>query len=495
MAPTLRRRANGKAVVETKEENEAPKKTTNKSHVDGDDGGGGDDDDHDLKKERAVEDKTTDETATKKMSSTKTTSKNTEVSKTDAGTLADNDTAKGQQQIFHYYVFSLLFMIGFMCHSRKYFTINCRVCMVHIMAYIICPIPGSTKATPIKDKLRELVFSSFLLYVCYTTYDESPFNANHHNVCGFISLLLLPSQLQRTWYGLPSNKKTSSTSEDSQQMSKKSQQQKLATSKQQQKSSPVVDVVETTEDALNHVRCAIVIMYFMAGFHKINDDFMFNPNVSCAYHMLWDYLELFFGIVEPEDLDEMPKFLKLMPYLGLIVELVPPVLLCFRSTQMYAVLMLVKLHWMLLPVGFADFGSIAQSFLWLFVSADKSTEALPHHLWGQMAGYLVFFEAITYFLWVKNSDKGTERSDVPLHNEEAAIVFSTFAIVWWNILRVGGLSSGVPMRLPKSMISLGALAAFIFFAFNPYLGLRTVGTLAMFSNLKTEVSMNMISRR
>jgi hypothetical protein len=442
--------------------------------------------DHDLKKELVVvkndaadnnnnNNKSSSATSTTNTSdSTSSTTNKTNIttpvkstSTTATPTKAIISTAADIDASFHYYVFSLLFMIGFMLHSRKYYDWNCRLTMIHITSYILCPIPfTSTKFTSkssssvygssfasgrVRDRVREIVFLSFLCLCIWSTYDESPFNANHHNVMGFISVLLLPNQLRRVWNG-----PTQPTS------------------------------IDSTAHALNHVRCAIVIMYLFAGFHKINTDFLFHPKVSCAYDMLWDYLN-FFDIYEPEDLEQMPTYLKAMPYLGLIIELVPPIMLCFQSTQMYGVLLLVKLHWMLLPVGFADFGSIAQSFLWLFVAADKSTKALPHHLYGQMAGYLVFFEAITFFLWYHS-----EEEKVPLKNEEATIVFSTFSIVWWNILRVGGLS-GVPMRLPKSIISRGALLAFIFFALNPYFGLRTVGTLAMFSNLRTEVRPIMIA--
>lgn len=350
---------------------------------------------------------------------------------------------------FHYYVFAMLYMLGFMLHCRKYFDWNCAITMAHLAAYIACPSPSVSWNTGggWQDRLREGVFLSFLIFCIYSTIESSPYNANHHNVMGFISLLLLPMQLQRFWAG-PINTTSS----------------------------------RKTDTALNLVRCAVVTMYFLAGFHKINDDFIFHHKESCAYDMLWDYLD-FFDLREYEDLENLPWFLKTMPYLGLFIELAPPLMLCFPSMQKIGVLLLIKLHWLLLPVGFADFGSIAQSFLWLFVAPTRAAKALPHHLYGQMAGCFVFFELITIILWVHRGDKG--RKDVPLQNEEATLVFSAFALVWLNVLRVKGLS-GVPIRLPKSVFSLGALAMFILFAFNPYLGLRTTGTLSMFSNLRTE---------
>jgi hypothetical protein len=173
--------------------------------------------------------------------------------------------------------------------------------------------------------------------------------------------------------------------------------------------------------------------------------------------------------------------------MGLIVELVPPILLCFTKTQKYGAVMLMLLHWMLLPVGFADFGSIAQSFLWLFVSptviADNNNKGLPSTYYTDMAGCFVFMEIIAFSLFKLRGDEDDEHI---FKGEEAAMVFLAYGIHWMNIFRMNGLKDGITISKPKSVFSMLPIGFFIFFTFNQYLGLRTTGTLTMFSNLRTE---------
>ena len=108
----------------------------------------------------------------------------------------------------------------------------------------------------------------------------------------------------------------------------------------------------------------------MAGFHKINTDFLFSTDSSCAFDMLWKYLPLLrieeYEDIERENLSLTHPWLVYLPFAGLLVELVPPVLLAIPhpTAQKVGAAGLLSLHLLLLPVGFADFGSIAQSFLW-----------------------------------------------------------------------------------------------------------------------------------
>jgi hypothetical protein len=240
----------------------------------------------------------------------------------------------------------------------------------------------------------------------------------------------------------------------------------------------------STDNGMNVVRWAIIIMYFCAAFHKINHDFLFEPKVSCAYDMLRNYLEFIDenmwdseGRLIPE---KLPWFLEPLPFLGLFVEIVPPIVMMFQSTQKWGVLLLISLHLLLLPVGFADFGSIAQSFLWLFVM-PQATKALPMTYYTDMAGCFVFLHLV-----VKILNHFDEMHEAHMRNEEVAMVLLGYGVHWAGILRAGGLKEGVTMRRPKSIFSLMALGFFVFFAMNTYLGLRTTGTLTMFSNLRTE---------
>jgi hypothetical protein len=244
------------------------------------------------------------------------------------------------------------------------------------------------------------------------------------------------------------------------------------------------DKQQSTDNGMNVVRWAIIIMYFFAAFHKINHDFLFEPSVSCAYDMLKRYLEFIDDDMWDDEgyliVDKLPGFLGPLPFLGLFVEIVPPMVMVFQSTQKWGVLLLISLHLLLLPVGFADFGSIAQSFLWLFVMPEAS-KALPMTFYTDMAGCFVFLHLIVLLL--NYSDEADEEW---MRNEEVAMVLLGYSIFWGATLRAGGLREGVRMRAPKSIFSWFALGFLAFFGMNTYLGLRTTGTLTMFSNIRTE---------
>merc|ERR1719162_298234 len=117
-------------------------------------------------------------------------------------------------------------------------------------------------------------------------------------------------------------------------------------------------------------------MYFMAGFHKLNADFLYHRDVSCAYDMMWRYLPLL-GVHEYDELYEengaatatTRPWIPYVPYLAVVVELVAPLFLLVPNGifQRTGIKLLLSLHLVLLPIGFADFGSIAQSLLWLFI--------------------------------------------------------------------------------------------------------------------------------
>lgn len=343
---------------------------------------------------------------------------------------------------FHYFVFGLLYMNGFLCHCRKYFNDERLIVMGHLVCYVLVESLSSSR------RYSNFVFLSFLVFCIYATIEGLPHNANHQNFIGYTSMLLLPSQARRALMG-PN--------------------------------------VRETISALNVVRCAVVILYFMAGFHKINTDFLFHHEDSCAYHILWAYFSEVLGLKD-EDLEEhrLPPWLKPLPFVGLFVELIPPLLLLFGPTQKWGVLMLIMLHLLLLPVGFSDFGSIAQSYLWLFVAPQAAMKAQPLQYYKDMAIFFAAFQLIVYVLWKADEDEEGEEISAPYRDAEVAMVFIAYGMIWASVFRVPTSFPGAKFTRPKSVFSCLALVWFILFAFSPYFGLRTTGTLTMFSNLRTE---------
>ncbi|OEU18129.1 hypothetical protein FRACYDRAFT_238563 [Fragilariopsis cylindrus CCMP1102] len=472
-------------------------------------------------------------------------------SQDDDDSLFDNEAAFE----LHYYVFNLLYMIGFMLHCRKYIDYNIVITMIHILFFISTSSSTSSMSSmstssssnsttssssssstliflnKIKIVFHELTFTSFLGFVIYTTYDTSPFNANHHNVMGILSMLLLPQQLKRflvvVTVQLPPallflQKKSSSG--DSHNKNTKKSSDTTSTSTTSARIARIASQV-TTKDGLNSARIAIIIMYFMAGFHKINTDFLFNPKVSCAYDMMWKYLPL----INIDDLEDLEPYItatswgvmKYLPFMALFVELVPPILLAIPSSkiQKLGIGMLLLLHLLLLPTGFVDFGSIAQSFLWLFISPttifgtttdSSASNTTFQNFMNDIALCLCFLEfCAVVCTWQ------FDYTDPPFIEEEFGMVLMSFFIMWSYIIRriilvlnntTGNTTTGtggteveleaeleaeadadlVRIYIPKSIITKCSIFLFLFYTMNPYLGLRTTGCVNMFSNLRTE---------
>lgn len=164
-------------------------------------------------------------------------------------------------------------------------------------------------------------------------------------------------------------------------------------------------------------------------------------------------------------------------------------------------------------LAISDFGTIAQSLLILFVPSHILTKAteLPMDYYFYMAKIFVFFETLSALHWhIKDDDELP-----PFFESEVGLVLMSSGIIWMSIYGHAGwlssrsensgtsssssdgterkcssqeplLKTSVKIWFPKSMLGVSAILFFVFFAMNPYLGLRTAGCLTMFSNLRTE---------
>mmetsp|Transcript_1029 Transcript_1029/g.2232 ORF Transcript_1029/g.2232 Transcript_1029/m.2232 type:complete len:547 (-) Transcript_1029:132-1772(-) len=346
---------------------------------------------------------------------------------------------------YHYYIFSILFMNACLIHTRNYYQIDVVIAALHLIAAMFY------------KHHHEAIFLSFLCSAIFSTYDQSPYNANHHNVVGYVSVLLLPAQIKRVWYGMTKNGGDSKEN--------------------------ILKAYKCTTDALNVVRWAIIIMYWFTGFHKLNSDFL-DPTISCAFDKIFYYFHLIGGYRNQDELvEDLPFGLAYkLPIVVVFLELFAPVLFYFGSTQWMAVALMLQFHLILLPMGFSDFGTIASSFLLLFIPSKAVKEAeFSKNYFFDMAGVFIFIEILTFAVWYFEDEDMS-----PMRDEEAAAVLMAYGVIWAAIFRAKSLTKGSTMFFPKSWASRGALLAFIWFAMNPYLGLRTAGNLTMFSNLRTE---------
>jgi hypothetical protein len=76
----------------------------------------------------------------------------------------------------HYSIFCLLFMLGFLMHCRKYpHETYSSITMAHIMVF--CWVPSVTTTL-----YQDVTFMSFCSFCLFTMLQDSPYNANHHNM-------------------------------------------------------------------------------------------------------------------------------------------------------------------------------------------------------------------------------------------------------------------------------------------------------------------------
>ncbi len=230
----------------------------------------------------------------------------------------------------------------------------------------------------------------------------------------------------------------------------------------------------TDELCAFYLRPLLPLIYFFAGFHKLNLDF-FNPEVSCAN----DFLLRFASPAVSDALNQHGLSL-FIPLFVIIWELSALVLLHVRRTQIWFLLVSTLLHGFFALHHFADFGSLmlALFYLWLpssqlkpFNSAKAKTFFVVCFLIACLlpAEPLKFVTTETTFIFV------------------GIFLLLAFTVFYWNSAELGNIpavSVGVKIwESPKQLVLPLLLTAF---TLTPYLGLRTSGNLTMFSNLKTE---------
>lgn len=323
----------------------------------------------------------------------------------------------------HYWIFQLLFMVAFLFHAAEEWDApeEAFAAMGLIAGFLIF------------DRLRDWVFLVFVTLLALRNLEKFPGLANHSNIILFVCLFLVPLQLRRC---------------------------------QKPDASP------DTKQTVATLRWVVLVMYFFTGFHKLNEDF-FNPDVTCAFDKMENYLRLF-----RIDIDAFPDWMQnLVPASVVLMELVPPVLFLFQRTQKFGIAMLLLIHGLLAPVGFADFSALGMSLLWLYVSADAMKSMPSRGYFAAMATGFIAMQLIFSVWRIPTRDE--------VYNDiEGALLVAAFVPVWFAYFRAD--RPGPVMRFPRPWLHRAFLAFMVFFAMNNYLGLRTAGTLSMFSNLVTE---------
>jgi hypothetical protein len=296
------------------------------------------------------------------------------------------------------------------------------------------------------------------------------------------------------------------------------------------------------------LRASLILIYCLAGFHKLNSDF-FNPQVSCAGAMLSKMLEVG-SIVTSSIFSASAAFVlaagalfilwkrisgtylvtsRILVYILLLIlcagvvlygallfldipdlviaivlatavftvlwELVGGLLLAIPKFQAPMLLVFVTMHAVLAMIGFNDFSVLAFALLFTFVPSSYyqvmnsyvNLRSPPLRIHRAHAYFVINLLGAMLVVGVLSAHTLYIQLVSGLSFILAALIFT------WPILSMIFSSSprpvwgGVPVlnrHMPKFMFVF--LVLLFLYGTTSYLGLRTTGNFTMFSNLRTE---------
>ncbi len=243
------------------------------------------------------------------------------------------------------------------------------------------------------------------------------------------------------------------------------------------------------------LRSAAVILYFFAGFHKINSDF-FDPYVGCAVTFARLILNQF-------NLHNIAIPVSSAPVIAALIistEFLGGLLLLVKRFQLPVLVFLGGFHGLLAMVTFPAFSALMMSVLSAFIPKnywmiiiDNPVNFL-HYRIQRVFVYFSLILATGFFTGLYFEFFGPTSWNINWNiNFLLGLVLNVASLIFfWPIIRTllsrkGPKWHGVSIwnpALPKYFLLF--LAFLIFFGMNPYLGLRTAGTFTMYSNLVTE---------
>jgi hypothetical protein len=246
------------------------------------------------------------------------------------------------------------------------------------------------------------------------------------------------------------------------------------------------------------VRIELIVLYFFAVFHKLNAGFF--AEGSCATDLL-----------RAQNLDKLiplpPAFFKLNAYLTLVIESLIPLLLCFRKTRSFGILLGLIFHCILSYSSynaFYDFSSMVFAVYFLFTVPELSIRINGHlkEIKTSIVRYAspktfntrrLIVRAIIFLLGLAViyilTKKLTDFKSVHLY-----FFWTVYSVLYLYIfirnqffVKVSSSQAVDSVSFRWLHWSLLLIPVVVFLnGTSPYLGLKTENSYAMFSNLKTE---------
>ena len=253
------------------------------------------------------------------------------------------------------------------------------------------------------------------------------------------------------------------------------------------------------------IRLLVIILYFFAVFHKLNAGF-FDPRVSCAVH-IWEQIANG-GFMLPLWTDPPLWFRYVLIYGTLLIEAAIPVLLCFRRTWFAAFIVGCGFH-LMTGLIMRHFPTLAWALYFLFIpkgavkpltqkfetvirrlSQDSFgvTGALILQATVFTVGFVLAFlhdhsRGIGHYRW---GVSGELSAMWPVLRVWWLLAVTVFVMAVYFIARHGYFRiQRNKLFRTKWPVYYAVVPFFVFNCLTPYMGLKSVDTISMWSNLHT----------
>ena len=246
-------------------------------------------------------------------------------------------------------------------------------------------------------------------------------------------------------------------------------------------------------------RLNLICLYYFSALHKLNSDY-FTPAVSCG-GMTYGQLRETLPFLPASD-----TALLMATYSGALMELTLPTLLLTRRWRRLAVVLGLFFHLCLGLMSYARFSVIAYALLALFLpelgnGMKRVAAALSRNAplqaalsWLHARNWLLIVLFFALAIVLRNTTGRAEVLANRFGNFAAHLTFLFFLaesavlmVAALRVLRQFELDRAPQFGLAPTLQSgLLATALLVLSGLSPYLGLKTMNTFAMYSNLRTE---------
>ncbi|MGQ0635743.1 MAG: hypothetical protein ACT4QC_14100 [Planctomycetaceae bacterium] len=235
------------------------------------------------------------------------------------------------------------------------------------------------------------------------------------------------------------------------------------------------------------LRCLVVIVYFFSFWHKLNPDFL-DPDLSCGAALYGNFVREFArtGVALPVSRPAVYAAI----YGTLLVEGGLAFALILSRTRVVALCLGWLFHYLLGLAGFYDFAATMMALLFLFVP-DACIDALAKSRIFAMATtrgpgrpLTVALGASGVLMLGRSLDSQVVQSCVWGFWCLTIAPIALACVVLWKTRSLE--SPAEPCFTPISRLLWGMPILMTVNCLQPYLGLKTEGAFAMYSNLRTE---------